>query len=277
MGAALVLTNLVVLALALFTAVRRYFVDENRDRIRLESQAQKIEWAVSFLPAKWATTFEAISRNAIPRSHCLVFWYTTLEGAREALRRGIPALESGLADNSAGVVFTLHNPSEIDSDDMMVFPKHLQEAVLACSVRRCLLSRLPGALKDSGLRTLPGGVLRALRGKNFDSIIDSKPWHEGGVFLPPQQIVRAYQLVAQSGDTHESEESGFKIPSALLDVVDPSRPRAQVNLSKHMDLFSYQNHGAHSSSTRRYAHRQRTWISATRCLPVVLSAPPMAG
>jgi len=217
-GIALVLTNLVVLSFALYIAVCRFVAQEQKDRLRLESQAQKIEWAVSFLPGKWATTFHAISRNAIPRSHCLVFWYSSLEGARSALRSGIPALESGgLADTEAGVVFTMHNPSEINSNDMTVFPKHLQEAVLVCSVRRCLLSRLPGALKDSGLRTLPGGVLRALRGKNFDTLIDSKPWFEGGVFLPPQQIVRAYQLVAQGGATHGSEEGDFKCPSALVD------------------------------------------------------------
>jgi len=231
-GITLVLINLVVIAFALFAAVRRYVVQKKIESLRLERQAQKIEWAVSFLPGKWATTFDAISRNAIPRSHCLVFWYTSLDGARDALRSGIPALESGgLVESEAGVVFTLHNPSEIDSNDKIVFPKHRQEAVLACSVRRCLLCRISGALRDSSLRILPGSVMRALRGKNFSSLIDSKPWLEGGIFLPPQQIVRAYQLVAQSGDTHESEESGFKIPSALLDVVDPSRPRAQVTLS----------------------------------------------
>ena len=216
-GIALVLTNLAILVFALFIAVRRFIIYQRKDRLRLESQAQEIEWAVSFLPKKWATTFEAISRDAIPRSHCLVFWYTSLEGARNALRSGIPALESGgLAYTKAGVVFTLHNPSEIDPDDMIVFPKRRQEAVLACSVRRCLLSRITGELQDSSLRILPGSVLQALRGKNFDTIIDPKLWFEGGIFLPPQQIVRAYQLIEQGGDSSDSEIGGLKFPSALI-------------------------------------------------------------
>ena len=71
--------------------------------------------------------------------------------------------------------------------------------------------------------------MKALRGKNFDALIDPKPWFGGGVFLPPQQIVRAYQLVEHSGDTYGSEESGFKIPSAVSDV-ESVRPRVQVSI-----------------------------------------------
>ena len=149
-GIMLVITNLVVLAVALGTGVRRYLSYEHKDRLRLESQAHTVEMAASFLPGNWAKLFDDVSRNVIPRSHCLVFWYTSLDGAHIALRSGIPALESGgLAYTKAGVVFTLHDPSEIEPNDMIVFPKHRREAVLLCSVQKSLLCRITGELNVS--------------------------------------------------------------------------------------------------------------------------------
>jgi len=238
-GISLVLTNLIVIAFALFNAVRRFMVQRQRDSLRRERQAQIIEPGVETANSeKWATIYDDISRNKIPRSHCLVFFYTSLEGARAALRSDIPAFEGGgLACTSAGVVFTLHDPSEIDSDDIIVFPKHRLEVALACSVQKKLLYRIDGELRYSSLRILPGSVMRALRGQNFIKLIDSKPWLDGGVFLPPQQIVRAYHLVKESEDNCGSVESDFKIPPALVDVDDSWRPRVQVYFCSYLPWY----------------------------------------
>ena len=230
-GIALVLTNLVVLTFALCIGVSRYVVKKSKDRHRINSKAQTIENAVSYQTDEWKTTFDKLNRNYIPGLHCLVFWYTSFDSAKSALKSGIPALESipGIVD-TPGIVFTLNNPSDIDPDDETVFPK--REVLMACSVRRCLLSRMKGEMSDSNLRVLSGDVLRALRGENFENLTDYEPWLKGEVFLPPQQIVRAYQLVDQGGDTRNSIESGFKSLIALKDV-DSLRLREQIKVTIH--------------------------------------------
>ena len=142
-GIALVVTNLVVFAFAVFTALRRYLIQKKKDFLRLERQAQNLELAVSITAEQWAINFEDICRNTVSRSHCLVIWYSSLEGARDALRNGIPARESGgLAMSQAGILFTLQSPRDVEPNVMSLFPR--REAVLACSVQKNLLYRIKG-------------------------------------------------------------------------------------------------------------------------------------
>jgi len=237
-----VLVNLIVLIFAFCIGASRYLAKKSSDRIRIESQAQTIEDASSYNKEDWKATLDKINRNYIPGFHCLVFWYTSTKDARSALECGIHALESipGIAD-TPGIVFTLNNFIDNRPDDTSAFPE--RKVMLACSVRRSLLSCIEGKPKDSGsciegkpedsgLRILSGDVLRALRSKNFDTLTDSKPWLQGEVFLPPQQIVRAYKLESST------LESCSKQPTNFLTDADSScrKIKVYVNLLR---LFKY--------------------------------------
>jgi len=130
----------------------------------------------------------------------MCYWYCSLKGAQDAVRGGIPAMKSQSGD---GVVVTLVSPQEIMRErgsggaallDVTIFPQH--DAVLVCSLPRALLCA-PTSTETAStfkIRVLPYNVLAALRPAHFGRLADAERWHMGELFLPPQQILRAYQL-----------------------------------------------------------------------------------
>jgi hypothetical protein len=91
------------------------------------------------------------------------------------------------------VLFTLHRPHEIDEGDIASFP--VREAALACAVPWHLLSAAPVTSSVvSPLCVLRSEALSALRGEDFSALAHADRWFQGHLFLPPHQIMRAYQL-----------------------------------------------------------------------------------
>lgn len=188
-------------------AYRRFRIRQVAADKQLEQQAKKLEFAASFSDDKFRSTFDAIRRNYLPPSSCLMFWYCTLTEAREALQSGVPVMEPKNQLSQSEIVFTMQGPHEIGPVESDLFPAEVREAVLACTLPRHLLQRLPAPLSNSSLRILPGKVLSALRGSNFAKLPNPRPWCEGKVFLPPQCIVRAYQLLEDQSCTGQTEKS----------------------------------------------------------------------
>jgi len=73
------------------------------------------------------------------------------------------------------------------------------EAVVVLSLPRHLLEPLPGYDGDPSLCRLPTKVLRALRPLSFAAVIDSAPWLEGVIMLPPSAIARSFLLQPVKG------------------------------------------------------------------------------
>jgi hypothetical protein len=53
---------------------------------------------------------------------------------------------------------------------------------------------------EAALCVIPVEVLTALRGSYFGSLLDPQPWYQGGIFLPPHQIVLAYLLTEEKSE-----------------------------------------------------------------------------
>ena len=193
-GLLLVVLNFGVLAVALYLSSKRYLRQREEHRKRLRRRATRVEDATGFSAEKFQTTFHAVDMNHVVPSHCLVFWYGKHGDAESAIKSGIPAQKHG---GKAGVLFTFHRPHDMVDADARAFPG--AEVVLACSIPRCLLHELPtGTFGEDEptpfIRILPGNVLRAVRGSFFADLGDAEPWNEGFVFLPPQQILRAFSI-----------------------------------------------------------------------------------
>jgi hypothetical protein len=211
-GVVLFSINLSVIILALAMAFRRFKIGQLEIEKQKSKQAGKLEFGANFSAQKFRTTFDAISRNYLPPSSCLVYWYCTVAEASKALESGIPALNACLLHSEPGIVFTMDQPHDMDPAESSVFPSEEREAVLACSLPRHLLQRLPGFPSTSSFRFFPGKVLCALRGSYFEDIQNPGPWYERKVMLPPQRIVRAYQLLEDFSCVGNKVSSPFSRP-----------------------------------------------------------------
>ena len=139
-----------------------------------------------------------------PASHCLVFHYTSLHGARKMLKSGIPA--NATVD---GVPVTFRRPHDLTTADLEIFTRadafppyensmrpRPFEAVIALSLPKMLLFPVPGMEKDPCLRVLPATLLSAVRPSLFGTAVNSLPWELGALLLPTEAVLRVYQLTA---------------------------------------------------------------------------------
>jgi len=220
-GVLLCFVNVVVIFLALYLSAMRYFHDMSQFRAARDRTANgKIEWAVGFDKNKHTTTLDAIAENFVSPSQCIAFVYCSTSVANKALKQGVHALHR---EGDAGILFTLHRPYELNKIDKAVFP-HWEEAVLVCCLPMIFLSTLEGA---PGLRLLKGNVLKAFRGDYFGDIADPRPWFEGGVLLPPKQIVRAFQL-QDSDSVGDSKPGEFLMDEVNEVLIPPKQPSSNV-------------------------------------------------
>lgn len=261
---------LLVTQLFFFAAVAAIFVIRTRADFRKADKATRalcwLEDATGFSRDKFATTFDAIEQNSVSASCCLVFWYASISDVRKALASGIPALA-----RHDGVLLTLHRPHDLDETDKAAFP--CREALLLCAMPRSLLvhfvsgdSVVDGNAKTivhsednpCFLRLIPGNLLRALRPTSFSRIHDPTPWHDhdgipGSILLPPQQIVRAFQLeeiktskpsvVTVSSSVYLKDVRGprpshyselYKEPQTCLDFI-----RRMTEIRQKCDMFGW--------------------------------------
>jgi hypothetical protein len=198
LGLLLSAANLAIVTLLVFVNAVRYMQQRRERHDKKARQAEAVEWAVGFSKNKFATTLSKVEKEHLPPTHALVYWYGSMSDAKAAIRSGLPALH---ASTVSGVVVTLHRPHEMDESDAATFTN--QEAMLACAVPWDLLKQHEttitvddgGARSSSALCVIPVEVLTAVRGSYFGALIDPQPCFQGGVLLPPHQIVRAYMLL----------------------------------------------------------------------------------
>jgi hypothetical protein len=69
------------------------------------------------------------------------------------------------------------------------------EEVLVLSLPRTLLEPLSAYEEDDGLYMISTKVLSALRPSMFTAVEESQPWFEGACLLPPQCILRSFQIM----------------------------------------------------------------------------------
>ena len=152
---------------------------------------------------------------------------------------GLPALERW-----DGVPLTLRQPQDTTADDFQVFTASpsirgtknrksifgggrdtrggsvqshsvCAEAVVVLSLPRHLLEPLPGYDGDPSLCRLQSKVLRAMRPISFVAVIDSAPWLDGVLLLPPSTITRSFflqpmkELATKSTSGSEVEDQGW--------------------------------------------------------------------
>eukprot|EP00615_Pteridomonas_danica_P006003 CAMPEP_0114330758 /NCGR_PEP_ID=MMETSP0101-20121206/1966_1 /TAXON_ID=38822 ORGANISM="Pteridomonas danica, Strain PT" /NCGR_SAMPLE_ID=MMETSP0101 /ASSEMBLY_ACC=CAM_ASM_000211 /LENGTH=748 /DNA_ID=CAMNT_0001460879 /DNA_START=458 /DNA_END=2704 /DNA_ORIENTATION=+ len=117
MGIFLVLVNISVFGLLLHVSLQRLRAEQKRNALK-HAHASGLEYAVGFSAEKFATTFDAVSHTVVPASHTLVFHYTTVFGARRALKSGIPA-----HSKVGGVLVSDKRPHELSRYDVIFFTK----------------------------------------------------------------------------------------------------------------------------------------------------------
>ena len=168
-------------------------------------KAMALEDAAGFSSAKFKATCDAANVSAVSANHALVFYYTSLHGARACLRSGVPAHEK-----NKGVIVTFRRPHDISTADVALFSSSWSfppyenslrprpfEAAVALIVQKRLLHPVPGHESDDCIRLIPAHVLVAMRPPSgaFGTVLDPRPWADGVLLLPPAAILRAYQLI----------------------------------------------------------------------------------
>jgi hypothetical protein len=92
-GTFLVLVNISVLGVAVSSATARFIEEQKKNKLSKSFGTNHVEWACEFSDVKFKTTFDAIQEHSVPPSSCLVFWYTDMKSAKQALLSGIPAID----------------------------------------------------------------------------------------------------------------------------------------------------------------------------------------
>jgi hypothetical protein len=238
----------------------------------LFTQATAYEDARGFSKEKFGTTFEAIWRHSIPASHTLVFHYTSYSLALIGRKSGILAQA-----RFGGVPLSLRQPHATMENDFDVFDMDLDmvsdtrtsaskkesastnrknsistpplvkkfphEEVLVLSLPRHLLDPLPGYEEDDGLCMISADVLNALRPTSFTAVVDSQPWLDGLVMLPPQCILRSFLIMELPARASQS------VDVLLSSIRKESRAHSSSSSSR-----SYSSDSTSSMSEPTYGH-----------------------
>ena len=125
-GAILMGTNVLVLGSAIGVGLYRNMKEE-RERLRIRKKAINIDFAANYTDEQFVTTISAIEQSQVPKSHVLVYHYTSMEAAQMFSKHGIPAFDhkvmksdgDGSADDesSRGVIFSLRGPHDMKEHD----------------------------------------------------------------------------------------------------------------------------------------------------------------
>jgi hypothetical protein len=243
LGCCLFVANLVVAGLITTVSVRRY-MRERRARHKAKArQAQRIEPASEFNDVKFKTTLDEAELTLLPPTHAMVFHYCSMVEATQCLKSGIPAKVNSAAgaQSGGGILVTLQRPYELDAVDDLFFPN--QEAALVCSIPWAFLHSISTPL--STVLVVPAKVLTAIRGQYFNDIVDPKSWYEGFVFLPPKQILRAYQLASGGPSDWDIDSPIGSLQTTVKDSIHISGPSQSIK--RHgQDWSSLRQGGGHA-------------------------------
>jgi hypothetical protein len=261
LGVFLFVTNLVIAVLCFWFAWLSYHKEQQRKVVK-ETKADSNEDARGFSSKKFNTTFEALWRHSIPSSHTLVFYYTSYEHASICRRSGIPAQQRFM-----GVPLTLRHPHATVKADFDVFSdssnsymndkdskagasgsmsrrdkpakEFPMEECLVLSLPRRFLDPLLGYEQDNGLCMISSKVLSALRSTSFTAVVDSQPWLDGLVMLPPHCIVRSFLIMEPKADI-VARMSQLRTRSSTLSrmMLLPSRVKHTMSIDVPLSAMS---------------------------------------
>jgi len=218
-GVILCLVNLVVIFVAFGVSIAKTHEELELKKLRREKLTTKVEWACHFSANKFGTTFDALIEASVSSTYCLAFHYGSLESVNQMVKSGVRVSHFHKGDSHSqyeeGIIFSLKNHFHMNAEEKAAFPSF--EAFVVCSFPRELLCPLIDDDFESSvscLRMVPGPLLHALRGSHFSDLVDSKPWKAGLLLLPPQTIVRAYQIEepkSSHGDSNIKKGSGIEL------------------------------------------------------------------
>jgi len=163
LGCILAIANILIVGLAIFLGWRRYR-KERALAIMHKARGLKVEWATEFSDNKFQTTLSNVIARAVPTSHCLCYYYTSLKQAQLSVRVGeVPA-------TPFGIVVSLNGPMIVRDGDpslkLMGPLAETREAVICLSLPHALLFKYEGKKRDSpeaqNLRLVPSDVLTAM-------------------------------------------------------------------------------------------------------------------
>ena len=154
-----------------------------------------IEWAVGFSDTKINTSLIAIAQTSLPASHSLVYYFCSVPAASRALSSGIPAVSG--ANHETGIVFSVRPFHELSARMTSFLAIETADVMLTVSILTDLLDPI-ASFGENYAVLISSRILSAMRPYYFGSVIEPGPWAKGQLLLPPQNILRAYQLKAQS-------------------------------------------------------------------------------
>jgi hypothetical protein len=222
LGCILVFANILIIGLAMFLGWRRY----RRERALAKAHKArllKVEWAAEFSNNKFQTTLTNVIQRAVPTSHCLCYYYTSLKQAELSVRVGeIPS-------TPLGVVVSLHGPMLVGLGDpslkLMGPLAETREAVICISLPHALLFKYEGKKKESpeaqNLRTIPAEVLLAMA-----AYVPKKKKGKLRAFTMKDPQQHAATAAASSADMRISQEFNPDQPSHFLSLIMRSALRA---------------------------------------------------
>jgi len=236
-----------------------------RSVLNAVSSRVKIEWACTFTPNKFKTTFESVTVSSVPSTHCLLYHYASLNEITNYVRCGMK-----VNSHIKGILFSLHHPNELTREEKSLFKNC--EALVACSLpRKLLFPYIPELMGSSTLLPsvsplsssqqqeeefnhqfnnnnnnhealsskmfiLSNKILLAMRGTYFGSIVDPRPWFDGEALLSPHCIKRAYQLVQFRRIEHISRVS---IPKQQPQIDLKQQPHTSLITNGHGETPSF--------------------------------------
>jgi hypothetical protein len=193
-----------------------------------------IEWAVDFSSSKMNSSLHAVAQTSLPASHSIVYYLCSVATAARALSSGIPA-EVG-ANDEAGIVFSLRPYHELSKRMQSLLAIDSADCMLAVSIKTSFLYPVATSGEDYVV-LLSSRILSAMRPYYYGSVIEPGPWEDGQMLLPPQCILRAYQLRAQSVKTPLSITRRFIRDEPLFQTPRIARRAARLICPQTSEAF----------------------------------------
>jgi len=200
-GCMLIGVNVIIIWLGGYLAYNEYSASARRSQ-EIQDKAIKIENAVDFTKNKFRTTLEYVIERAVPSSHVLCYYYTSLAEAQESVKLNmIPALVEG-----NGIVVSLNGPMDIGATHaslhFMGTLAQSWEAVICLSLpRRSLfpVASQPGLTSEMKLFLISSDLLNGM-----------------GHFTPPKRRHSSkrksyYAPTRLDGSRHSNETTSFDI------------------------------------------------------------------
>jgi hypothetical protein len=217
LGCILLALNLTIIILAAYLAWLRYR-EARQEEADLKAEALKIEYAAEFSKNKFQTTLDYVASRAVPLSHELCYYYTSLMQAHDSIN--LSMIPATIEEN--GIIVSLVAPMDMHSSHpslryMNDLAQSL-EAVICLSLPRAYLSKLRMHDGSDGAEDLAGTEhLRIISKDVFDMM---------GTYIPPAHRLHKKRTFKRT--THSDSRSSFN----HMGLHSHSHHHHQASLSK---------------------------------------------